>query len=132
MRNYNALASLGGLVVSLTLLAVTAGCGGGGGGGSVQPRGSTVTGAVLDAATRAPIPNATVTVGTSSAVTDSNGGYTATNVPTGSQELRAAASGYLRFPADAAPTFFVTVVPGTTTLDDLLLVPATQPPPPPL
>ncbi len=78
----------------------------------MQPRGSTVTGAVLDAATRAPIANATVTVGTSSAVTDSNGDYTATNVPTGSQELRAAASGYVRFPSDDAPPFFVTVVPG--------------------
>ena len=133
MKHQNPLAFSAIFVVSLALLTATAGCGGGGGGGgAAEPRGSTVTGTLLDAATEAPIASATVTVATSSGVTDGNGTYTLTDVPTGSQGLRAAANGYLRFPADGAPPFYVTVVPGTTTLGDLLLVPASQPPPPPL
>ena len=109
-----------------------AGCGGGGGGGGVVPRGSTVTGTVVDAATRAPVAGATVTVGTSNAVTDAAGDYTATNVPAGQQALSAAATGYLGFPAGGAPPFYVNVTAGTTALQDLLLVPASQPPPPPM
>jgi len=115
-------------VLCSALILAIAGCGGGGSGGGAEagPRGATVTGLVLDAATGAPVAGAVVIVGTASDVT----AYTVTNVPTGEQEFRTTAAGYAEFPEDGVPAFYVTVVPGTTTLESLLLIPEGHTPPP--
>jgi len=119
-------------VLCSALILAIAGCGGGGSGGGAEagPRGATVTGLVLDAATGAPVAGAVVIVGTASDVTDDVGAYTVTNVPTGEQEFRTTAAGYAEFPEDGVPAFYVTVVPGTTTLESLLLIPEGHTPPP--
>lgn len=96
------------------------------GGTTVQ---SSVVGTVLDSTTGAGVGGALVTIGLSGAVTDSGGAYTAVNVPSGSQELRATGTGYLPFPAVGAPPLYVDVGPGTTDLPALLLVPEGQLPP---
>ena len=113
------------------LTVALCGCGGGGGSSaslSPEPRGATVTGTVLDAATGGPIAGASVAVGTRAAVTADDGTYTVSNVPTGSQELHVVAAGYEEFPTNGSP-YQVTVGQGTTTLDDFLLVPTGALPP---
>lgn len=124
------------LPVALFAAAILAlslsGCGGGGGSAGPSPasRGVTVSGAVLDATTGAPIAGASVTVGARSALTDSSGTYTVSDVAIGSQELQVSAAGYEDFPSSGSPPLIVNVVEEATTLDDILLVPAGQLPPP--
>lgn len=76
--------------------------------GSAQQTSGTVTGTVVDQANRRPLPDVQVqVVGTQrGAVTDQNGRYRITGVPTGAQQLRVRRVGY------ATATSAVTVVPG--------------------
>jgi hypothetical protein len=64
---------------------------------SLSPSVGTVTGTVLNASNGQPLPGATVSVsGTSlTTTTAANGGYTLSNVPTGSQTLNVSATGFI-------------------------------------
>ena len=74
----------------------------------------TVTGRVTDAGTGAAIVGASVSVGTASTITDSNGRY-AFNLEAGTHDVTAASFGY------ASRTVTVTVADGTTTTVDFAL-----------
>lgn len=79
----------------------------------------TAAGKVTNAATGAPISGAKVSYGTNNATTDGNGNYTLSNLPPGSDQLIASASGYL----DTVLT--VTITPGSTTTANFVLITTT-------
>src|SRR5581483_4483705 len=78
---------------------------GGGGGGGV----GTVSGTVTQVGGSTPIVGATVTLGSTSVITDSNGQYSFSNVPTGSYSVTASYPGY------QSGSQVVTVSTGSTT-----------------
>ncbi len=71
----------------------------------------TVTGHVTDATTTSPISGAAVSIGSRSTQTATDGSYTISNVPTGSQSVTASATGY------QSNTKTVTVGAGSNTVD---------------
>jgi large repetitive protein len=79
----------------------------------------TATGKVSNAATGAPISGAKVTYGTNSATTDASGNYSLGNLPAGSLQLTASATGYL----NTVQT--VTITPGGTTTANFVLITVT-------
>ncbi len=83
-------------VLLLLLLVLQAGCGGGGrdGGGNKTPTHGTVTGAVKNALTDAPIADARVSIGGRSTYTGTNGEYEITGIPAGNYTITASAEGY--------------------------------------
>jgi hypothetical protein len=114
------------LGVCLVLVVGLASCGGGGGG--IQ---TTASGLVRDASTGGPVAGATVVVGTSSAVTDGAGAYTASKVPEGPQTIQCAAGGYQSFPAPGSGPVQILIVEGPNAVQTILLVPSGGGPPPP-
>jgi hypothetical protein len=76
----------------------------------------TATGKVTNAANGHPISGAKVAYGSNSAATDTNGNYVLTNLPAGSDQLTASATGFL----NTVQT--VSITPGGTTTANLVLV----------
>ncbi len=62
--------------------------------GALGSPGATISGKVYNVINNAPLVGATVTVGSLSAVTDTNGNYVFTNVPTGTHDLSASFSAF--------------------------------------
>jgi hypothetical protein len=85
----------------------------------------TVTGRLKSLTTSAAIAGATVTIGTLSATSLSDGSFTLTNVPVGTQTLKATATNY----DDLSSA--ITVVMGANALGDVYMTPAGSGPPPP-
>ncbi len=83
-----------------------------------------IAGRVTDSTSGVPIPGATVTDGTRSSLTDSNGYYTIDKVPEGNYTLTASATDYVD------RSISVSVVAGQTTLADFALTEVAPPPPP--
>ncbi|HEX7284534.1 MAG TPA: carboxypeptidase regulatory-like domain-containing protein [Candidatus Angelobacter sp.] len=79
----------------------------------------TAAGKVTNAATGAPISGAKVTYGTNSATTDASGNYSLGNLPAGTLQLTASATGYL----NTVQT--VTITPGGTTTANFVLITVT-------
>ncbi|MFA0741771.1 MAG: hypothetical protein DFNUSKGM_001888 [Candidatus Fervidibacter sacchari] len=86
-----------------TLVVIFAGCGGGGGTGANNPstptRGTTVL--VQDAFSGAPVPNASIRIGSQNFTTNNNGSVNA-SLPTGSYQLEVSKSGYVTFQTQVA------------------------------
>lgn len=61
----------------------------------VSPPTGILTGTITEESDGAPIPSATVAVGSLSALTNTGGVYTIANAPSGSQSVQTSASGYL-------------------------------------
>jgi hypothetical protein len=81
-------------VVAVAGLSVgLVGCGGGGGGSSSSSGSTRITGVVVDQQTDAPVPGATVRVGSKSAKTDANGSFTL-GVSPGNVSVTISATGY--------------------------------------
>ncbi len=79
-------------VLALGALLIVAGCGGGGGG--TTPGGTaTVQGTVLDDGTLQPVPGATITVGSASAISGADGGFTV-SASAGLRTIIISATGY--------------------------------------
>lgn len=103
-------AALSAIVVLCTICLVLAGCGGGSAGTTVQ-----ITGRVMDSATGKPVAGVLIELGTARAMSDANGNFTLTGVPTGEQRFAVIPpEGY------AAPMpIIINVPPTASTLADL-------------
>ena len=112
----------GGLIV-LLVLPHLAGCGDGSSGSSSV--GCSAVGYVKEAASQDGISGATVTIGTRSSTTTSEGYYQITRLPTGVLSRTVTATGYSSY-ADT-----IAAQSGVNTFPDVFLVDAPPPPPPP-
>jgi len=112
-------------LVAVFITPYLAGCGGGGGSGSSSTTTTAAIGYVKQAANQSAIPGATVTIGTRSAITASDGRYRISGLSAGALARSVSAAGYNNY-SDA-----VTMQPGVNVLPDVLLVEGPPPPPPP-
>jgi carboxypeptidase family protein len=86
---------------------------------TVNAASGTAAGKVTNATTGVPINGAKVAYGANSAITDANGNYTLSNLPAGSIQLTASASGYLNTVLTAI------ITPGGTTTANFVLITTT-------
>ncbi len=102
--------TLSAVVVVCTMCFILAGCSGGNASATVQ-----ITGRVMDSATGKPVAGVLVELGTARAMSDSNGNFTLTGVPTGEQRFSVIPpEGYT-----APAPIIINVPPTASTLADL-------------